>query len=319
MKKNVIIYQTLTLLMLFVLFFEFVSCNSKIDKKSLIFRDYPNLKIGFSTQNFQKAMPVNVESLSEIIKYASNEGYQFIELRDNLANLTNADCKILADVAMKNKIEVIYEIHKNLLDSGYIEVFNRGLVNTMLLPGPGIMRTLVSKSEFDYDATKKGWNRDELTQLIKLSDSCTLIARGKNIQFVVENLNESFFGDGKSYYGLADLLSGSPGVGLQLDISNPFRKSSREIADPEKVIEYLSTLGNRWVISHLKTVPILGGEPQPYLTDNPLAIEKVVEMMGKQNVLYVALELAPVADKQQCFDNHAKSIRFLIDRGVLKK
>lgn len=319
MKIKVAYYQVFTLLIFFALFLVFNSCNSKTKKKLLVFENYPNLKIGLSTQNFQKAMPVDVESLSQIIKYASNEGYQFIELRDDLAKLTTADCKILADVARMNKIEVIYEIHKNLLDSGYINVFDRGLVNTLLFSGPGIMRTLVSKSEFDSDATKKGWNRDEFTKLVKLSDSCTLIAKGKNIQFVVENLNESFFGDSKSYYGLTDLLTSSPGLGLQFDISNPFRKSSREIADPEKVIQYLSTLGNRWLTSHLKTVPIPGGEPQPILTDNPLPIEKVVEMMGQQNVVYVALELAPVINKQQCFDNHATSIRFLIDRRVLKE
>ena len=75
-------------------------------------------------------------------------------------------------------------------------------------------------------------------------------------------------------------------------------------------------MGNRWVTTHLKT--ILGGEMQPILTDNPLPVEEVIALMGKQNVLYVTLELAGVADKQQCYDNHATSIQFLKNKRILK-
>jgi len=318
MKAKAINYQNFTLFFLLGFFLVFISCNTQPGKKSLIFKDYPNLKIGFSTQNFQKAMPVNVESLTEIIEYASKEGYQFIELRDDFAKLTVEECKALADVAKKNKIDVIYEIHKNPLDTGYFEVFERGLANTLLFPGPGIIRTVISKSEFDADASKKGWNKDELNQLAKLSDSCALIAKAKNIQFIVENFNEPFFGDGLTYFGLTEFFANTSGTGLQLDIGNPFRSPSREKADPEKVLEYLSAMGNRWVTTHLKTVLIQGGEMQPILTDNPLPIEKVVEMMGQKNVLYGALELTAVADKQLCFNNHATSIQVLKDKGVLK-
>lgn len=319
MKKRIANYQVFTLFFLFPLFLALSSCNTQPAKQSLVFKDYPNLKIGFSTQNFQKAMPVNVESLTELIEYASKEGYQFIELRDDLAKLTGGECKLLAEVAKKNKIDVIYEIHKNPLDSGYIRVFEKGLANTLLFSGPGIMRTLVSKSEFEADAGKKGWNKDELNKLAGLSDSCALIAKGKNIQFIVENLNEPFFGHDSTYYGLTDFFTKTSVTGLQLDISNPFRNSSREKADPGEVIKYLSTMGSRWVTTHLKTIPAMGGEPQPILTDNPLPIEKVVEMMGKQNVPYVTLELSPVIEKQQCFDNQAKSIRFLKEKGLLKR
>ena len=310
--------QNFTSFFLFVCLFAFVSCNTQPLKKSLIFKDYPNLKIGFSTQNFQMAMPINIENLTEIIEYASKEGYQFIELRDDLAKLTTVECEALAEVAKNNKLNVIYEIHKNLLDSGYFDVFKKGLANTLLFPGPGILRTVISKSEFDADGSKKGWNKDELVQLAKIADSCALIAKAKNVQFIVENFNEAFFGDGLTYFGLSDFFTSTSFTGLQFDISNPFRKPSREKADPEKVMQYLSTLGPRWVTSHLKTIHVMGGDMQPILTDNPLPVEKVIALMGQQKVLYAALELASVADKQQCFNNHAKSIQFLKDKGILK-
>ena len=318
MKKN-IRYQNFKLLFLFFLFIALFSCNSQPKKKSLTFNDYPNLKMGFSTQNFQKAMSVNVEDLTEIIEYASKEGYQFIQLRDNLAELTTEECMALADVAEKNKIEVIYEIHKNPLDSGYFEVFKKGLDNSLLFHGPGILRTIISNSEFAADLNKNGWTKDELTKLSSLSDSCAQIAKAKNIQFIVENFNEPFFGDSSTYFGLADFFANTSGTGLQFDVGNPFSKTSRERADPEKVAEYLSKMRKRWVTTHLKTVHVMGGSMQPVLTENPLPIEKVVVLMGQQDVLYAALELASVADKKECYSNNAASIQFLKDKGVLKK
>ncbi len=307
---------------LYVLLFLFIAgsfaCNTQTTKKSLAFKDYPDLKLGFSTQNFLAAMPNNVGNLTEIIEYASKEGYNFIELRDELAKLTTEECDTLADVAKKNNIDVIYEIHKNPLDSGYFEIFKKGLANTKLFPGPGILRTVVSKSEFEKTPDKKGWTREELEHLAKLTDSCAMIAKAQGVKFIVENFNEAFFGDGLTYFGISDLLANTSGTGLQLDMSNMFRKPSRDMTEPDKVVQYLETIGNRWVTTHLKTVLVKGGDMQPKLTENPLPVEKVVELMGKQHVLYAAFELASVPDKQQCFANHAASVQFLKDKGLLK-
>jgi hypothetical protein len=285
-------------------------------KRSMNFKDYKNLKLGFSTQDFQKAMPVDVPALTEIIEYASGEGYQFIMLRDELARLTTDECKSLAGVAKKNRIDVIYEIHKNPLDAGYFEIFEKGLANTLLLPGPGIMRTLVSKSEFEADSSRKGWSKDELTELARISEESASKAKAKKVQFIVENFNEAFFGEGPSYYGLNDFFANTSLTGLQFDISNPFRNTSRKKAEPGKVMDYLNTLGKRWVTTHLKTA--VAGEMQPVLTENPVSVEDVVALMARKNVPYVTLELAGVTDKKQCYVNHDISIQFLIDRGILE-
>lgn len=295
-----------------------IACKNQPGKKSLGFKDYPDLKLGFSTQNFQASMPNNVANLTEILDYASKEGYQFIELRDPLAKLTQEECKSIAEVAKEKQIDVIYEIHLNLLDTGFFEVFRKGLDNTVLFPGPGILRTVVSGSEFKADLAKKGWNKDELSLLSKIADSCVTIAKSKNVRFIVENFNEAFFGDGTDYFGIADLFNISPQTGFQLDMSNMFNKPARVMTEPEKVLEYLPTMGNQWVTTHLKTVLTIGGDMQPVLTENPLPVEKIVELMGKHNVAYAAFELASVPDKQQCFANHAASIKFLRDKGILK-
>ena len=199
--------------------------NKKFTHQShkLEFIDYPKLKIGFSTQNFKQAMPMDLKNLIEIIEYASDEGYQFIQLRDELGQIPVKDCEELAKVTKENNIDVIYEIHKNPLDFDFSEVFKRGLQNTLLLPGPGIMRTIVSGSEFDSDVDKIGWNKKELEQLINLSEECASIAIANNVRFIVENFNEPFFGNDMNYFGLSDFFNRTQLTGLQFDICNPFK------------------------------------------------------------------------------------------------
>lgn len=290
--------------------------STQQERRSLVFKDYPRLKPGISTFNFLKSIPFDIRGLTEIIEYASETGFQYVEVRDFQADLTIGQCKELASVAEKNKIDLIYVFNKNPLDSGFSEVFERALANVTVLPGPGILRALVSRTEFDADKLKKGWNSEELARLVNIADHCAHIASERNIRFVVENNNESFFGDGLTYFGLADFFEQSDYTGLQMDIANPFCNSSRVKNDPEKVFSFLSGMGDRWIETHLKTVK--NGEPQPVLTDNPLKIEKIVELMGKMNVIYVTVELVSAEQKEECFNNHELSIKFLKDNGVLK-
>ncbi len=285
-------------------------------KASLSFTNYPNLKIGFSTQNFQKFMKLNVGNLSELIDYAFSEGYQFIMIRDDYAELSDFECIALAEYAKKCDIEVIYEIHKNPLDESYMNVFEKALRNTALFGEPGIIRTIVSKSEFDNDPLKKGWTESEFLRLTKICDDCTAVANKKNIKFVVENFNEAFFGDGQSYFGLADLITNTQGTGIQFDISNPFINTSREKADPDRVEQYLNSNAKRWITTHLKT--IIDGEVQSVLTDNPIPIERIIKLMGIHCINWIAIELPGEKDKDHCYNNHATSIKYLKDIGILK-
>jgi sugar phosphate isomerase/epimerase len=318
MKKINLIIKYTELLPLLILFLIFFSCKQQHAKKSLVFTEYPNIRLGFSSQNFLKALPLNVAGLTEVIEYASTEGYQFVEIRDQFVDLTIEDCNALSGIAKENNMDIIYVFNKNPLDSGYFKIFEKALANVQVFKGPGILRALASKTEFEADPSKKGWTKDELVRLAGIADSCSVICKSKNIRFVFENSNEAFFGDGSTFFGLADLFSNTTGPGIQFDIANPFRKTARSQNDPAAILEYLPTLGDRWVETHLKT--IRDGEPQTVLTeDNPIPVEKIIELMGNQNVTYAALELTAVEDKQQCFDNHAKSIQFLKEKGILKK
>jgi sugar phosphate isomerase/epimerase len=286
-------------------------------EKYLTFKDYPNLKIGFSTQNFMKSMPLDVKSINEIIDYAAREGYSFIELRDPEASLLLSECKMLAKFAESRVVEIIYEINVNPLAPNFSSIFQKSLENITAFSDKGIIRTIVSNSEFSSDTTKKGWNEQELNQIVELTEYWGEIAQKHGCRFIIENANEAFFGKNKVYFGFADFFNRTKKVGLQFDTANPFQNTSREKADPRKVEEYLTTVQDRWVTTHLKSCK--DGISQPVLDDNPFDFEKILSLMSAGNVTYLALELASVPDKRTCFENHSKSINYLVKKGVLTK
>jgi len=274
------------------------------------------MKIGFSTQNFLKALPLNIDGLSEVMDFALEEGYQFVEIRDQFVDLTLSECKALGKYAEQKGLELIYVFNKNPLDPAYFEYFHKALANIAVLPGPGILRALVSGSEFDNNPDKKGWTSEEFIKMITVTEFCVKTCKNENIRFVYENNNEAFFGNEPDYFGLADLLGAVDGAGIQFDIANPFRTSSRIQPDPVKVLNFLSGIGNKWIETHLKSV--LKGDVQQILTENPIAVEDVIHLMGKQHVGYAALELSAVESKQQCMANHQISTDFLKEKGLLK-
>jgi sugar phosphate isomerase/epimerase len=262
-----------------------------------------------------KAIPFDVPGLTDIIDYPSDQDYTFFEIRDQNVDLSYDDCVELAQVAKEKGIELIYVFNKNPLDTAYFAAFNKAIANVSVFQGPAILRALASKTEFESDTVRKGWSTGELKKISSVADSCTEICWRKNIRFVFENSNEAFFGDGMSYYGLADLLNNTKQAGLQLDIANLFRNTARAANDPQKVLDFLPSLGGRWVEAHLKTV--VGGEAQTVLTDNPIPFREIFEAMNDQGVIYAAIELTAVENKQKRIDNHAKSIQFLRDNGLL--
>lgn len=276
---------------------------------------YPGIILGFSTQNFLKAMPLGVDNLKEIIDFAAADGYAFIELRDPSAELTEEECRMLAQYAAKKNVEVIYEMHKDLFDPGFQAVFERAVRNTAAFGKPGYLRSILSWSEFAADENKKGWTKDELDHLTTTADSFAAAAQEQGVKLILENIVEPWFGLGEEL-GLVDFFAGTTGVGLQFDTANPFLPSCRRVADPGEVAAYLGTIPGRWYTTHLKC----GARDnfQPFLMENPLPFERVFELMASNGISYAALELLAADTREECYENHRKSIAYLAELDLVE-
>jgi sugar phosphate isomerase/epimerase len=304
--------NNIKLIPVFILVSVLSTCAPKSEKNMKL--NYPGVKLGFSTQNFLAAMPVDVENLKEILDFAASEGFDFIELRDPSADLSEADCRVLSEYAGEKNIKVIYEIHKDLFNPEFLEVFERAVRNTAIFGEPGILRSILSWSEFASDENKKGWTAGELEQITALADSCARAAEDHEVRLILENIIEPWFGAGENK-GLDDFFAATSVVGLQFDTANPFLPSCRGQADPRAVTEYLSTIPDRWVTTHLKCGA--EGTFQPTLMDNPLPYSNVLELMSENRVIWAALELLGVENKEECKENHRKSLNYLKENNLL--
>jgi len=215
------------------------------------------------------------------------------------------------------RIGVIYEINVNLLHPEFREVFERGLGNTLLFGQPAILRAPVANSEFAGNPGKVGWTIEELKDAAVMAEQCAELAADTGVRFIVENTVEPFFGKSPEYFGLSDFLKHTKKTGLQFDLCNAFVNGSSMKADPDAVADFLDGLGDRWVTTHVKTA--VDGVAQPVVGENPLPVERITELMGKNGVDYFALELVAVEDPEACFDNHRASINFLRDLGILER
>src|SRR5690554_2152358 len=89
-----------------------VITGCEIDERKIISEKHENLKFGFTTQNFISTKPVSVDNAKRFIKYASEQGFSWIELRDPDASLSLEQCKIIAAFAVRNDIEVNYTVQR---------------------------------------------------------------------------------------------------------------------------------------------------------------------------------------------------------------
>ncbi|WPP50728.1 sugar phosphate isomerase/epimerase family protein [Catalinimonas niigatensis] len=292
------------------------SGNTTADStQTMQFSNYPELKLGFTTQNFLPVMPVNLENSKKLIDYATGEGYAWIELRDPSAELTLDEAQQLSDYAQEKNIEVSYAIQKGLLDNDFWPTFSKGVKNAAVFEGPGIIRSLGSFAEFNADTNKQGWTAEELEQLVLYADSAAAMAEENGLQYVIENASESFFGKSNEYFGISDLFARtSENVGWQFDTANPF-SVSRVHPPADSILTFLEEHADNLYYIHLKSAK--DGQAQATLMENPLAFDTVFQIMSENNIPYVAIELQAVDNEEQAFGNMEESVNYLKEQGFI--
>jgi len=290
-------------------------CAEQTTRRQLTFEKYPNLKLGFTTANFLKAMPVTLEGSKVLIDYASKQGYAWIELRDPHADLSADECRQIAEYARSKKIEIGYAIHEGLLDETFLETLKRGITNASYFEGPKTIRALICGNEFVYNESKTGWTADELNRAVRIADKAAKIARDNGLCLVVENGFEVIKGDGKSYYGTTELFDkAGADLGWQFDTGN-FFCTSRVWTKPEDAEAFLKKNVGKMRYIHLKTSR--NRTIQPVLGDNELDFDTIFSIMSKNNIPYVAIEIVGFENVHTMYVNHEKSVQYLRSKGFI--
>ena len=312
--KNVTLNLTIILLVLgFIVFsLTFLSDSAHSGQGKIVLKKYSDLKIGFTTTNFLNVLPVSVENKKKLIDYAAEQGYAWIELRDPNADLSLAKCKELASYAKSKGIEVSYAIQKGLLDSDFWETFSRGLANAAVFEGPKTIRSLGTGSEFTKDSKKKTWTLEELYKVVKTANMAGNKAKQLGLQLVVENAMEAIKGDGISGFGTTEFFANvNTNVGWQFDTAN-FFAVARVYTNPPDAKKFLEENIGKLFYIHLKTSTPEHKVP-PVLSDNELDFNIVFELIQKNRIPWVAMELPAAKTLEEAKTNHEKSIKYLKD------
>jgi sugar phosphate isomerase/epimerase len=280
-------------------------------EKKIVLNKYPSLKIGFTTANFLKVLPVTLENTKKLIDFASDQGFTWIELRDPNAVLTLAECKQIAEYGRGKKIEIGYALCVGLMDGNFWEVFSRGLANAIVFDGPRTIRTAAPGDEFNINPKKTAWTLNELHKTVKIANKAGNQARASGLKYVTENAYEVIKGNGLTSFGTTEYFANvNSNVFLQLDTAN-FFCLGRNVAKPEEASAFLEKYASKLVYVHLKTSS-KDHNHQPVLSDNELDFNIVFSLMTKQKVPYVAMELVQVPTTEECYENHKKSVEYLL-------
>lgn len=284
--------------------------GSVLAAEKIVLQKYPGLKIGFTTANFLQALPVSLDNSKVAVDFAYSNGFSWIEIRDPNASLTLSECKELAAYAKARGIEMSYAVVIGLLDETYWEIISRAIPNAAVFEGPRTIRSTAGGSEFSLDSKKQGWNLNELYKAVKTANRAANMAKASGLQYVVEHAWEMLKGDGVSTFGFTELFANAnSNLKWQMDMAN-FFATSRVVTKPEDAKAFLEKNVGRLGYSHLKS-----SSPEHKTTDvlqeNELALAAIFDIIAKNKINYVAIELTQKKGFDECAANLMKSIDFL--------
>lgn len=271
---------------------------------------YPDLKIGITTANLLKFLPVNLANAKKYVDFAVDHGFSYIELRDPVASLTLAECKEIAVYAKQRDIDVSYAVNVGILDPNYTEVFARAVANAAVFDGPRTIRTALPGLEFANNEKKTAWTFAEFSKLVETANWAANTAKMFGLQYVVENALEVLKGDGVATFGTTEFFANAnANVGFQLDTAN-FFAVARIPAKADPAADLVRKLAPRTGYMHLKTAT-KDLKQSPVLAENILIFEIVFWEAVKHKKPYVAIELFPPDTMDQVLANHKASIAYL--------
>jgi sugar phosphate isomerase/epimerase len=279
-------------------------------KGKLVLKKYPNFKIGILANNFIKPLPLTKDNMKKIMDWTSENSFAWMEIRDPRADLTYAECKELAAYAVSKNIEIVYALNIGFLDPQFNEVFYRGCANASLFPGPKVIRTSAPGPEFDADAKKSTWTKEEFDKLIAVANNAANVAKLVGLDLVVEHAFEAMQGDGVTSFGMVEIQTkGNMNIGSQYDTAN-FFAVSRAPVSPEAAKGYFEKFAKKTRYVHIKTCGT-DDVVTDVITDNVLDLGVIFDIVAKAKINYLGIEIPQQVKFEDVQANLRESVVYL--------
>jgi sugar phosphate isomerase/epimerase len=275
------------------------------------------LKLGFTTNTFSNPLKTGELKLEDLVKGAAENGFQAVEIRDNAANLDEDRVIGLGELGRDHGVELTYAIRNDLLAENDRELYDRGVKRAGLIGGGRLIRILAAQGVLKEEG-RKGYTGQELGVLAKRLEEYGRLAASYGVLVAVEHAREPLWGDGKTYYGIGELIGRvkEDNVGLTFDPANATTtKLCLAPAQAEEVYRFMEEYGERIFLVHFKTT--LHGEVQPTLVDGDLDVVRIVEGLnglGYRGVF--CIEVPGEESGEGCWRRLKDSVSYLRERGL---
>ncbi len=208
---------------------------------------------GFTSRTFVGAIKRGETTLEEIVAWAVDEHFPWMEVRDVSLSLDEGELRKLEAGAAKGSMRLHYAWDgTNILDPADGQLFLRGVKNSAVF-GPGTFARLTIAGRVIRDnPAKTGYSKAEMGTLEEKIREYISIAGQHRIRPVFENSHEPLTGSGGEG-GISELLAGVPSMSLTFDPGNAMdREHNRSFCGAGDVRRFYQAHRDRLPYIHVK-------------------------------------------------------------------
>jgi sugar phosphate isomerase/epimerase len=275
--------------------------------------------LGLTTNTFMKFIKNSEITNEQIIKWAYDFGFSWVELRDPDVSMSNEDLLMLKELADGFNIRIHYAWDVTDLLHPNDAIFFRGVEKAGIFGQETHSRVVIAPDSIKNVEDKKGYTQAEFQQILSMIKKYTIYAAEKGIIVCFENAFEPIRGDGCEYFGMSELLDEAKDMRTTFDPGNfTNRMQSRALPTAAAVLEYTCNYKAQIPYFHIKTTLDYNLLPYvDYTTDFDMAAI-FVEMANTQNMLF-CLELPADKTLTATKENMMKSVDFLQEQRLLDR
>jgi sugar phosphate isomerase/epimerase len=269
-------------------------------------------KIGFTSKTFAPFLARGLCSLDDLVRWAAEIGFDWMELRDSRADSEPKELERLKRVAAQSGLLLHYAWDgTNVLDRGDRELFTRGLAKAGIF-GEGVYSRITIAGKVIKDSKLKvGYSRGEYDEICRILAVYIREAAAAGVSLVFENSHEPIVGDGATYWGIQELLDGVPSMRLAFDPANALNEAGVHMRlGWSDMLAFYRKNGGRIPYSHIKS--IRGGKILHELMITETAERECLRCIMRE-VAYGCLELPEFENFDLCRETLIGARRALSD------
>lgn len=254
-----------------------------------------NFSIGLTTNSFFPSLQSEEIDYNEILQWAVEAGFTWIEIRDPKACFNLDMVRNLGILADELGIEANLAWDNTDLGSDFdLNVWKGQLEKASVFKGQRFSRVTLSPSL--VDTTNSGYNHVDFQQIVTNVETVLKLAKEKGVRIVLENSLESLTAAG-DYIGIDEFMIKAGNSDLCLDFSNLLITENVSLRPSvSQIYSFVDLYKNRIPYVHFKST--INNQLLDYFkSEADLSVPELLRLL--KNGTYLCVELPPQRNPDQ--------------------